>query len=306
MKKWVALSLVLVAKLALAQETLPLYPGGIPGAIAAPDDETVRDPKEVNTFLLGTSRPTMSVYVPKSSVPTPAVIIFPGGSYRGTSIMKEGYAVAEAFNKMGVAAFVVKYRTPNPKHMTNRTTAPLQDAQQAMRLVRSRAAEWNLDAKRIGIVGFSAGGHLAATAAMKFDQPVIPGSKTETLRPDFVVLAYPVISMSDDLTHSLSRTNLLGEAPSADLVRAYSMELNVNEKSAPVFLMHAADDKTVKVANSIRFFEALQAKGISTELHVYPKGGHGFGLDNATTTDRWIERVQSWLESQGMLTNEPK
>jgi acetyl esterase/lipase len=287
-----------------AEETLPLYAGSIPNAIDASDEESVRDPNDRFPFLLNISRPTITAYpLPLGTAPTAAVLIFPGGSYAGVSIVKEGHDVARAFNAMGVAAFVVKYRMPNPKYMSDRTLGPLQDAQQAMRVVRSRAIEWNIDPQRVGIVGFSAGGHLAATAAMFFDQPVV-SAPTLNLRPDFLVLLYPVVSMSDELTHRLSRTNFLGESPSAELKQRYSMELNVHPRAPTTFLMHAADDKSVKVENTLRLFEALQAKQIPTEMHIYPHGGHGFGLNNATTQDQWIEHCRHWLASQGIVAKD--
>src|SRR5262249_27294746 len=161
-------------------------------------------------------------------------------------------------------------------HMRNRSTGPLQDAQQALHLVRARAKEWGVDPNRVGIVGFSAGGHLAVTTAFRFDRAVDEAYRGENLRPDFAVFLYPVVSMSDELTHALSRSNLLGESPSAELVKQYSMELNVPANAPPTFLMHAADDQTVKVENTLRLFEALKARGVPTELHIYPRGGHGF------------------------------
>jgi acetyl esterase/lipase len=302
MKTLFAVFFVIGARIGFAQDVLPLYPERIPNSIEVPDEEQVRDPKEPHQFLLNTSRPTLTVYLPSRGKPTPAVLIFPGGSYRGTSIIKEGREVAVAFNKMGVAAIVVKYRTPSEKWMTNRSTGPLQDAQQAMRVVRTRAEEWNIDAARVGVVGFSAGGHLAATAAVRFDKSVNPAPRNENLRPDFLVLVYPVVSMTDELAHTLSRTNLLGDSPSPEAMRNFSVELTIPERAPPTFLVHAADDKTVKVENTLRLFEALKARGIPTELHIYPGGGHGFGLNNSTTQDRWIEHCKNWLVSQGILT----
>jgi acetyl esterase/lipase len=281
---------------------MPLYPGAIPGAINAPDEEAVRDPKEPYQFLLNVSVPKLIAYLPQSNgAATPAVLIFPGGSYRGLSIVKEGHEVALEFKRMGIAAFIVKYRTPDARHMSNRTTAPLQDAQQANALVRQRAAEWHIDPQRVGVVGFSAGGHLAATAAILFDEPADASLAKSNLRPDFAVLLYPVISMADELTHALSRTNLLGDSPSPELIRHYSMEHVVNARVPPMFLVHAADDKTVKVENTLRLFEALQSHEVPAEMHVYPRGGHGFGLNNATTPDRWIKHCENWLVSQGVL-----
>jgi acetyl esterase/lipase len=306
---WIFMTLGLVSfNVSHAKDEAPLYPGPIPNAIDAPDNETLRDPKEPFTFLLNTSRPTVTIYLPSAAkLPTPAVVIFPGGSYRGTSILKEGYQVAEAFNQMGVAAFVVKYRTPDDIHMHNRTTAPLQDAQQAIRLVRANASKWHIDPHRVGIVGFSAGGHLAATASLFYESPVLPGPKGETpqdLRPDFSVLVYPVISMTNELTHELSRSNLLGPNFTPEAVARYSMERNVTAQSPPMFLVHAVDDKAVPVGNTLSLFEALIAHGVTAEMHIYPRGGHGFGLVNATTEDRWIDRCRNWLASQGILNKQ--
>ncbi|WP_331612118.1 alpha/beta hydrolase [Povalibacter sp.] len=284
-----------------AEQALPLYPGAIPGAIEAPDQEALRDPREAYPFLLNISRPTLTPYLPQQrDVKRAAVIILPGGSYRGLSIVKEGSEVAKAFNAMGVAAFVLKYRTPDPMHMQDRTLGPLQDVQQAVRIVRARAADWNIDASRIGVLGFSAGGHLAATVATHVD-PVLPAWQGVNLRPDFLMLIYPVISFSDPLAHAYSRRMLLGDSPTPDTIRRYSNELQVTDATPRTFIVHAADDATVPVGNSIRFFEALQAHKVPVELIVYPAGGHGYGLHNATTTDRWIDRARQWLMSQGLL-----
>jgi acetyl esterase/lipase len=289
---------------AVAEQTLPLYPAAVPGAISAPDEEATRDPTEEYTFRLNISRPTLAVYLPQQrDANAAAVIICPGGSYRGLSVVKEGSEVARAFNEMGIAAFVLKYRTPSDRHMTDKTQAPLQDLQQAIRVVRSRAQEWHIDPKRVGVVGFSAGGHLASTAATHFDHPVIEDARGISVRPDFLILGYPVISFTDELAHKLSRELLLGAAPSPETIRQYSNELQVTATTPPTFLVHAGDDSSVPVGNSLRFYEALQAHKVPTELIVYPAGGHGFGLNNRTTTDRWIERCRAWLLSQGWLAH---
>ncbi|HYM34123.1 MAG TPA: alpha/beta hydrolase [Steroidobacteraceae bacterium] len=294
MMKWLLfIAAVCGSQCALAQQEMPLYAGPIPNAIEAPDEEHVRDPKEQYPFLLGVSRPTLTMYLSKHrDAKECAVIILPGGSYRGVSIEKEGHAVARAFNTIGIAAFVLKYRTPGDTHMTNRSTAPLQDAEQAVRVVRQRASEWRINANKIGVIGFSAGGHLAATLATQSE-----------LRPKFLMLIYPVISMSDELTHTLSRSNLLGAAPTPEAIKKYSLEAQVTPQTPPTFIVHAADDTSVKVGNSIRFFEALQANGVLSEMHIYPRGGHGFGLNNATTEDRWFDRCKAWLISEGFLAS---
>jgi acetyl esterase/lipase len=293
----IPLGLLLAPLLAQAQQELPLYAGEIPNSIAAPDEEATRDPNEPYLFRLNVSRPTITVYQPRSrDAKRAAVIILPGGTYRGVSIVKEGHDVARAFNEIGVTALVLKYRTPSERHMVDKTRGPLQDAQQALRVVRDRADEWRIDRNRIGIVGFSAGGHLAATAATQFDQPV--------LRPDFLILVYPAISFTDELANKGSREQLLGAKPAPDLIKRYSNELNVTAHTPPTFLVHAADDASVPVGNSMRFAEALHAHHVAVELIVYPSGGHGFGLNNATTRDRWIDRCAQWLESQGWTSGE--
>lgn len=290
--------------LPLAKETLPLYPGPIPGAIEAPDEEATRDPKEEWIYRQEISRPTLTVFLPSSaSGPLSAVVICPGGSYKGVSIDKEGYNVARAFSEFGVAAFVLKYRTPNPRHMTHTYLGPLQDVQQAFHVVHQRASEWNVDRKRIGIVGFSAGGHLAASSSTLFATPVLSTHTAENSRPAFSILIYPVISMRDELTHQTSRSQLLGPTPSAELIERYSANEAVSDATPPAFLVHAADDAGVPVGNSIRYFEALRAQQISAQLFIYARGSHGFGLNNPTTSDRWIDSARHWLTSEGWLGN---
>lgn len=281
----------------------PLYPGEIPNSIQAPDEESLRDPADQWPFYQNISRPTIAVYKPAKQDPKrTAVIILPGGGYRGVSILKEGYNVARAFNEMGVTAFVVKYRTPSDRHMKDKKTGPLQDAQQAVATVRGDAAKWNIDPARIGVMGFSAGGHLAATTGTQFKSPVLSQWRSADVRPDFLMLIYPVITFVDPAVHAGSRKMLLGDTPSQADVQRFSPQLNVSDDTPPTFLIHAADDQTVPVANSIRFFEALQARNIPAQLMIYPAGGHGYGLNNATTDDRWIERCRQWLQSQGWIS----
>jgi acetyl esterase/lipase len=178
---------------------------------------------------------------------------------------------------------------------------PLQDVQQAFHVARARANEWQIDPKRLGVVGFSAGGHLAASASTLFTHAVQAHHKLEEIRPDFSVLMYPVISMSDELTHRVSREQLLGSSPSAEALETHSAERAITDATPPAFLIHAADDSAVLVGNSLAYFEALNARKISAQLMVYPRGGHGFGLNNASTKDPWIERVRWWMASEGWL-----
>lgn len=297
-------SLAMMASLQAAEPPAqPLYSGDIPGAIAAPDEESVRDPKDPWPFLQNISRPTITAYRPAKQDPKrAAVVIFPGGGYRGVSILKEGYDVARAFNDMGVTAFVVKYRTPSDKWMKDKRVGPLQDAQQAVATVRRDAEKWQIDPKRIGVIGFSAGGHLAATTGTMFSTPVLSQWRSSDVRPDFLMLIYPVITFTEATLHKGSRDQLLGTAPSPDDMKRFSTELAVSRDTPPTFLIHAADDQGVPVANSILFFQALQAQKIPSQLMIYPAGGHGYGLNNATTGDRWIERCRQWLQSQGWIS----
>lgn len=282
---------------------MPLYAGDIPNAIEAADEETLRDPAEPWPFYQNVSRPTIAVYKPARQDPKrTAVVVFPGGGYRGVSILKEGYDVARALNEMGVTAFVVKYRTPGDRHMKDKKTGPLQDAQQAIATVRRDAAKWQIDPSRVGVMGFSAGGHLAATTGTQFKSPVLPQWRSADVRPDFLILIYPVITFADPSVHSGSREMLLGDSPSQADLQRFSAQLAVSDETPPTFLVHAADDETVPVANSIRFFEALQARKIPAQLMIYPRGGHGYGLSNASTGDRWMERCRQWLQSQGWLS----
>jgi acetyl esterase/lipase len=228
-----------------------------------------------------------------------SIIICPGGGYTRLSIDHEGINVAKALNEFGITAFVLKYRLPNDSIMIDKTTGPLQDAQQAIRTVRKQAAAWGLNPVKTGIMGFSAGGHLAATAATHFTMIADASSVNDTtsLRPDFAILIYPVISLDDTIAHKGSKTNLIGKNPSVELTKLFSNELQVTKNTPPVFLVHAGDDGTVPVENSIRFYQACIKNKVPVEMHLYPKGGHGFGLNNKTTTDKWFDRLINWINS---------
>lgn len=285
-----------------AQDTFPLYKAGIPNSKPAPDQEVtlIRDAKHINISKI--SIPTLSVYLPSPEKANgTAIIICPGGGYVNTAIGHEGFEVAKTLNEMGVAAFVLKYRIPNDSTMVNKEIGPLQDAQRAIQIVRQRAKEWKVNPSRVGILGFSAGGHLASTAGTHFTKAVIDNKDSTNLRPDFMVLLYPVISLSDSMAHIGSRNQLIGKTPTPEKIREYSNDLQVTAQTPPTFLVHAGDEKGVKVQNSINFYLALQKNNVPAELHVYPKGGHGFGMDNASTKDQWIERLKNWLDMNGWL-----
>jgi acetyl esterase/lipase len=230
-----------------------------------------------------------------------AVIICPGGGYSILAASHEGSDVAKVFTEWGLTAFVLKYRLPDDSIMVDKSIGPLQDAQRALQLVRQNAAAWDIDPARIGIMGFSAGGHLAATASTHFSNAVIDNPHDISLRPDFSILVYPVISFNDSIAHMGSRINLVGPSATPAQVRAFSNELQVNSQTPPAFMVHAADDKGVNVQNSLRYYQALLANQVLSEIHVYPRGGHGFGMNNKTTEDKWMDHLRNWLKSNGWL-----
>jgi acetyl esterase/lipase len=286
----------------MAQDTFPLYADKIPNSKATANEEISERRDDGRIFLSKISIPTIQYFPAPEKIATgTAVIIFPGGGYRGNAITHEGIDVAKKFNEIGVAAFVVKYRLPNDATMVNKEIGPLQDAQQAIKIVREKAAQYKIDGNRIGIMGFSAGGHLASTLGTHFKDAKISNEKNTSLRPDFMILVYPVISFQDDICHKGSRENLIGKQPSKENVALYSNELQVTAETPPTFLIHASDDDVVAPANSIKFYENLIQHNVKAELHMYQAGGHGFGLHNKTTPDDWFGRCKSWLESNHWL-----
>ena len=283
-----------------AQQVIPLYKDSIPNSIPGENKEETK----YNRFLLtqNVSVPTLTVFKPqKQSDKKTAVIICPGGGYAVLATGHEGKDVAEALNKMGVTAFMLKYRLPNDTIMKDKKIAPLQDAQRAIQLVRENAAQWNIDPNKIGIMGFSAGGHLAATASTQFEREIIANPKHTSLRPDFSILLYPVISFTDSLTHMGSRINLIGKNPSKELIEQYSNELQVTAKTPPAFLVHAADDGLVPIGNSIAYYQGLLKNGVLSEMLLYPHGEHGFGMINRSTDDRWMDNLKNWMKSGNFL-----
>lgn len=275
---------------------MPLYDGKIPNALDVFDPEKVDIRGENNRAIFNTSIPTLTVF--ESQYPNgKAVIICPGGGYAMTSFDKEGTLVAKTFTKDSITAFVLKYRIPQDATNIDKTIAPLQDAQQAIRYVRSNANKFKIDNDKIGIMGFSAGGHLAASAATHFNMTADPNElDTTSLRPDFVILIYPVISFSDELTHMGSRNNLIGENPDVSAILFWSNEKQVSPDSPPAFLVHTGDDGAVPVGNSLAYYSACIEQGVPAEMHLYPEGGHGFGMFNPTTKDIWMERLINWLK----------
>ena len=267
-----------------------LWPAGAPGVLGdGPAD-----------------KPKITPYLPPAEEANgAAVVVCPGGGYQNLAADHEGRQIAEWLNSMGVAAFVLQYRV-GPRY---RHPAPLSDAQRAIRLVRARAAEWRVDPARVGILGFSAGGHLASTAATHFDDGKADAPDPvdrQGARPDFAVLVYPVISLVDPPAHSRSRLNLLGETPDPALVQLLSNEKQVTARTPPTFLFHTQDDAVVPVENALLFFEALQKAKVPSELHVFPHGRHGVGLaQDDPVLSAWPRLCATWMGAQGFLKPKP-
>lgn len=293
--------LIFVSISVSAQELLRLYPGTIPGSTGKVTTETEGRGSSHGMITVVTD-PELEIYLPEEDKATgAAVIVCPGGSYKVLTYQGEGVMTAREFAKNGIAAFVLKYRLPDDATMKDKTTGPLQDAQQAIKVVRENAGKWGIDINRIGIVGFSAGGHLASTVATHFKKSYINNPDNISLRPDFLILIYPVISMQDNLTHLDSRTNLLGPNPSKELIDQYSGEMQVTKNTPPTYITHSADDKLVDVDNSIYFFEALRHNDVSVEMHIYPEGGHGFVLRQKT--EEWMSPLFKWMRNLKLILN---
>ena len=250
------------------------------------------------------TEPTLDMYpAPPEKATGTAVVICPGGGYYGLAIRHEGVSVARWLNTLGITAFVLKYRLPSDAIMSDKSVGPLQDAQKAIRVVRQHASEWGIHPDRIGIMGFSAGGHLASTLSTHFQENVYEPTDATSARPDFSILVYPVISMNEGVTHMGSRVNLLGENPSSDQVKRFSNELHVTAQTPPTFLVHSSDDAAVSVQNSIAYATALSNYHVSCELHIYQSGGHGYGLGYSKNTESsWPDACRKWLEARALLT----
>ncbi len=262
---------------------IPLWPDGIPAA-----EKTIAEP------------PLLSVWLPRQGNGA-AVVIFPGGGYWGLAKDHEGRQPAQWLNELGLAAIVVSYRRgPGAEH-----PVPLLDAQRALRTVRAKASEWKIDPRRVGVLGFSAGGHLASCTGVFFDE----GSPDDqdpvnrfSCRPDFLILLYPVITMSREYAHQGSRRNLLGETPDPRLAESMSTDMQVSPRTTPTFIVIAADDDVVPEQNALSFYFALRKAGVPAELHIFEKGGHGFGLAPFhPVLSKWTELCRNWLQQRGFF-----
>jgi len=270
-------------------EVALLWPDGAPGAKGSDDGD----------------KPSLTLYLPtKENANGAAVVICPGGGYGHLAMDHEGHQIAEWLNSLGVAGFILQYRHSRSGAGYGHP-APLQDAQRAIRMVRSRAEQWNVDPRRIGIIGFSAGGHLASSAGTHFQTRYSEARDAIdefSCRPDFMILGYPVISFTEWYTHSGSRRNLLGKDPERELVENLSNEKRVTPQTPPTFLVLANDDKPVPPENSIYFYLALRKAKVPAEMHIYEKGGHGFGPGaEKGAVSSWMTRCADWMRGRGLL-----
>lgn len=291
--------LMLASVLGFAQNyTLSLWEGTPP--LQNPSDLKEESTQQGILRIANVQTPTIEVYLPTKQAATgKAVVIFPGGGYAILAYDWEGTDFAKWFNAQGIAAIVVKYRLPISKSLTDPKEVPLMDAQRAVRLVRHHAKDWDIDPSKVGVMGFSAGGHLASTVSTQYNHEVNrPKDVIDGLsaRPDFSILVYPVISFRDAAVHSGSRKNLIGESPSQELMDRFSGELNVNSETPPTFLVHAQDDKGVPIENSFLYYKALHQNGVKASLHIYPSGGHGFGFGRGKgSVEGWREVLLAWM-----------
>ena len=335
---WVSITLFINSLLS-AQKVIPLYDGLPPNSKPTSEvkDSLLSFPNTSWHFIVRVLKPELTIYMPKirrqqSAVNNQpngkikvqglklktAVIICPGGGYSGLAIDHEGYDMAKKFAENGIVGIVLKYRLPNGEFVVNKEIVPLQDAQRAIQLVRQNAKKWGINPHKVGILGSSAGGHLASTAGTHFLKEQISNPQKISLRPDFMILNYPVISFADSITHYGSRYNLIGEMPyqeinkiladyltseekiknlavNAEKIKEYSNELQVTPKTPPTFITHAVNDDVVPVQNSLLFIAALQKNKVPVESFFYAKGGHGFGMHNPTSNVDWFDKCIKWI-----------
>ncbi|WP_149914643.1 alpha/beta hydrolase [Sphingobacterium cavernae] len=283
MKLFLTLFMTLLYGFLQAQEQISLY---------------AEIPNTKDTANIEKNKPELYAYIPKEIKHTKVFLIFPGGGYSHHAMDHEGHQVANRLNQQGYCAFVLKYRLPSAKQQIDKRIAPIQDAQRALVIIKDRLKEIKLENPKVGVLGFSAGGHLASTLSTHFYMDYHQKKLTaKDLRPDFSVLVYPVISMEDGVTHNGSKTNLIGPNFTTDDVRRFSNEKNINASIPPTFLVHAKDDKAVPIENSLRYQRELDRYNIPNYLFSYEKGGHGFGMNNKQEPSDWFDVMIKWIDN---------
>lgn len=300
---WSALAAPLHTK-----DVINLWPGVAPGSDTSTATLTVTERSKVpywpDRALTGIKTPTLTAFVPDKPNGI-TVIVAPGGAYSRIAIDKESSEMARWLNPYGVTVLLLQYRLPAEGHQ-NGADVPLEDAQRAMRIVRSHAKEWGLDPNRIGFLGCSAGGHLASSLGAEFDQKVytpVDDADKVSARPDFLMLLYPVVSMDPRITHMESRTNLIGKDPSASQIKAYSPNLHVTKNNPPTFITLADNDSAVNPENGLSYYVALHQAGVQAELHIFKEGDHGFGIRDARQlpVSNWPKLATEWMKAIGVL-----
>ncbi len=292
---------VLILSKIQGQQKLLLWPdGNVPNQKKSDEKEKFSETDIIRISNVQT--PSIEIYLPSKSIRTgKAVVICPGGGYGILAYDWEGTDFAKLLNSKGIAAFVLKYRLPVSSSIIDPKWAPLQDAQQAFRLIRSNAKKWDINPTTIGIMGFSAGGHLASTLGTKYDKKTTADSnnplKHISARPNFMALIYPVITFDEKYYHGGSKNNLIGKDASVELIEEFSNNLQVNSNTPPTFLVHSADDKGVPIENSLLFYEALLKNNVSAEMHLYSNGGHGYGLARGKgSLEDWPQLLLTWIQ----------
>ena len=288
-----------IGSLSAQVQVIDLWNGKVPGAIQSDEFKQNVDTTAGWIDKHSIVKPDLYFYpAPAEKATGTAVVICPGGGYSGLAIRHEGLQVAQWFNSVGITAFVLTYRQPDDAIMENKSIGPLQDGQRAIRLVRRHAKEWGINPEKVGIMGFSAGGHVASTISTHYNEKVYDPVDSTSARPNFSLLIYPVISMDSTITHSGSRVNLLGNSPTPEQVMHFSNELQVNEQTPPAFVVHSLDDDVVPVQNSIKYALAMKKHHVPCELHIYESGGHGYGMaPGGSTQSMWPEVCLKWLNA---------
>jgi acetyl esterase/lipase len=282
------------------QQLIPLYEGLIPNSVPHTVKEEQKANAQVDSLAYKVSVPTLTVFLPENGKANgTAIVICPGGGYGGLLTKREGSDVAREFSKLGITAFVLKYRLPSEETMKDRSIGPLQDAQHAIRLVRQRAKEWDINPAKVGIMGYSAGGHLAASVGTHFNTVTLTDPTKTSVRPDFMLLINPVISFQEDFGHMGSKDNLLGKNASKEKIDFFSNEKHVDSNTPPTFLVHSGNDVVVPVENSLVFYQKLKQNKVSAALHIYSKGEHGFLT--YPSFEEWFGRCVEWIKSEGWL-----
>lgn len=290
---------------AFALPEFPVWPEGeAPGAKNSPVKEETVDRRKTGGLadraVTGIRTPTITAYLPKKPNGV-ALLVTPGGSYQRVVLDKEGSDLAPIFNANGYTLFVMTYRMPADGHAEG-ADAPLVDAQRAIRTLRADAQKWKIDPQRIGVLGFSAGGHVAASLATRYDEAAYPATDSIdklSARPNFLALMYPVITMDKNIAHPGSRNALIGDHPTPEQIKKYSPEQNVTQQTPPTFIVHAVDDPSVPVDNSLVMFSALRAQHVPVEMHLFEHGKHGFGIRGAVglPAASWPELLMNWMEA---------